>query len=59
MVVVRNENMATVWATSAHLTLFLIGFMGLSSTFAHWKNRATTVPRNGTKREGEHKWAGA
>ena len=43
--IVKNENMATVWTTSAHLMPLLMGFVELSNAPIHWKNRATTTPK--------------
>ena len=43
--IVKNKNKAVVWATSAHLTPFPIGFAGLSNVAIHCKNSATTIPK--------------
>lgn len=47
--IVTNENMATVWATSPHLTPRLARLPGASKPFIHWKNRAITIPRKMNK----------
>ena len=45
MEIVKNRNMATVWATSAHLMPFPMGLAGLSNVPIHWRNRATVIPK--------------
>ena len=51
---VKNENIATVWATSAHLMPLLMGLAGLSNTPMHWKNRAMAIPEEWVERA---RWA--
>ena len=42
---VKNKNRAMVWATSAHLTPFPIGFPRPNNVAIHRKNKATTIPK--------------